>query len=223
MEKVIVISAHPDDEVLGCGGTLLKHKHEGDEIHWIIITGVFEKQGYTKEIIQNRQQEIEKINNLIGVSSIHQLNYPTMSLNSASLNKLIPQISTIFKKINPEVIYVMNRSDAHSDHRVAFEAIMVCTKSFRYPSIKKILMYECISETEFAAALPENAFLPNYFVDISPYMEQKITMMKVYGSEIDEQPFPRSVKNIEALAIHRGAQSGVEYAESFMIIKEIWK
>lgn len=221
--KIVVISAHPDDEVLGCGGTLLKHKHKGDEIHWIIVTSTFENQGFSEDFIQCRQQEIEKITTFIEFSSVHNLNYPTKSLDSSLLNKMIPQISAIFKEIKVEIIYVVNRSDAHSDHRVTFDAVMACTKSFRYPHIKKVLMYECVSETEFAAALPENVFIPNYFVDISPYLEKKIEMMKIYTSELEEHPFPRNVKNIEALAINRGSQSGVEYAESFMIIKEIWK
>ena len=84
-------------------------------------------------------------------------------------------------------------------------------------------MYETISETDFAPPLPENAFMPNYYVDITPFLEKKIEIMKIFASELGEHPFPRSIRNIKALAINRGSQSGVEYAESFMIIKEIWK
>lgn len=221
--KIVVISAHPDDEVIGCGGTLLKHKQQGDEIHWIIITTVFDNQGFSKEYIQNRKQEIEKIKNLMGFSAVHKLDYPTMTLDSGSINNMIPKISTLFNEIKPEVLYVMNRSDAHSDHRITFEAVMTCTKSFRYPSIKKVLMYECISETEFAPALPEKVFQPNYFVDVTKYFNTKTEMMKVYESELGEHPFPRSIRNIEALATFRGAFAGVEYAEAFQLIKFIDK
>ena len=221
--KVIVISAHPDDEILGCGGTLLKHKTNGDELFWIIVTNVLENHGYSQKRIETRQQEIEMVKNMLGVSLVYKLNYPTMGLDSNSINKMIPQISDIFNQIKPDVIYLMNRSDAHSDHRITFDAVMACTKSFRYPSIKKVLMYECISETEFAPALPEKVFIPNYFVDISPFLEKKLAIMQIYESELEEHPFPRSLKNIEALATFRGASVGVEYAEAFQLLKFIDK
>jgi LmbE family N-acetylglucosaminyl deacetylase len=100
---------------------------------------------------------------------------------------------------------------------------MACTKSFRYPFIKKVLLYECISETEFAPALPEKVFIPNYFVDVSKHFMKKLEIMKIYESELGEHPFPRSLRNIEALAVFRGASVGVEYAEAFQLIKYIDK
>lgn len=221
--KVLVISAHPDDEVIGCGGTLLKHAANKDEIYWIIVTNVHENNGFSKERVNSRQGEIEIVKDMLGIKQVYKLDYPTMSLDSTSLNRLIPQISDIFNKVKPEVIYVMNRSDAHSDHRVTFDAVAACTKSFRYPFIKKVLMYECISETEFAPALPEKVFIPNYFVDITSYFAGKIKAMEIYESELSEHPFPRSIKNMEALAVFRGASVGVEYAEAFQLIKFIDK
>jgi len=221
--KVVVISAHPDDEALGCGGSLLKHKANGDEVFWVIITNVFENQGFSKQRVDSRQAEIEKVKTMVGFSGVYKLDYPTMSLDNNSINTMIPKISTLFNEIKPEVIYVMNRSDAHSDHRVTFDAVMACTKSFRYPFIKKVLMYECISETEFAPVLPEKVFQPNYFVDITKYFSKKLEVMRVYESELGEHPFPRSIRNIEALATFRGASVGVEYAEAFQLLKYIDK
>jgi len=142
-----------------------------------------------------------------------------MSLSSRDLVKMVPEISQVFQDVKPELIYVLNRSDAHSDHRVVFDAVMSCTKSFRYPSIREVLMYECISETEFAPALPEKAFMPNCFIDISEQFTEKINLMSIYDSELGEHPFPRSNRNIEALATYRGASCGVEYAEAFQLIK----
>ena len=160
---------------------------------------------------------------MVGFSKVFRLNYPVISLNSDSMNEMVPKISSIFLDFKPEIIYVMNRSDAHSDHRYTFNSVMACTKSFRYPFIKKILMYECISETEFAPQLHEKVFIPNYFVDISDFFKQKLKIMQVYKSELGKHPFPRSEKNIEALATFRGASVGVEYAESFQIVKIIDK
>ena len=223
MKNIIVISAHPDDEILGVGGTLLKHISNGDQVYWLITTNVFEHQGFSKDKIESRQLEIEQVSKALGVSRVFKLDYPTMTLSSRTLLDMVPQISKIFSDVKPEVIYCLNRSDAHSDHRVTFDAVMACTKSFRYPFIKKVLMYECISETEFAPALAEKVFIPNYFVDITEEFNRKIEIMKIYDSELGEHPFPRSIKNIEALATFRGASVGVIYAEAFQLIKYIVK
>ena len=223
MKNVIVISAHPDDETLGVGGTILKHVANGDNVYWLIVTNVFENQGFSKERVESRQLEISKVEKMFGFKETFNLNYPTMTLSSSSVIKMVPEISLIFSEVQPEIIYTLNRSDAHSDHRVIFDAVMACTKSFRYPFIKQILMYECISETEFAPALAEKAFLPNYFVDITDYLDKKNEIMKVFESEIAEHPFPRSLENIKALSHFRGASVGVKYAEAFQLLKYIDK
>jgi len=223
MSRVIVISAHPDDETLGAGGTLLKHISEGDDINWLIVTDVYEEHGFSKDRVISRQLEIEKVSKMYGFSNVFKLGHPTMKLNDTILHELVAQISIIFQSLKPEIIYVMNRSDAHSDHRIVFDSVMSCTKSFRHPYIKKVLMYECLSETEFAPILPEKMFQPNYYVDIADYFSTKIAIMKVYASELSDHPFPRSIRNIEALATFRGASVGVEYAEAFQLIKFIDK
>jgi LmbE family N-acetylglucosaminyl deacetylase len=223
MKRVIVISAHPDDEILGVGGTLLKHKSNGDELAWLIITSVDEKFGFSKERVSTRVDEIARVTKCVGFSKVYQFKFPTMGLSSSTVNEMIPKISSIFMEFEPEIVYVMNRSDAHSDHRYTFEAVAACTKSFRYPFIKKVLMYECISETEFAPQLSENVFIPNYFVDITEFLSTKIQIMEIYKSELFEHPFPRSIANIKALATFRGATIGVIYAEAFQVIKIIDK
>jgi hypothetical protein len=223
MKKVIVISAHPDDETLGVGGTILRHVAKGDEVYWLIITNIFENQGFSKSRVESRQKEIDLVSKSFGFKNVINLNYPTMSLISSSLIKLVPEISKVFSEIQPCIIYCLNRSDAHSDHRITFDAVMACTKSFRYPFIKKVLMYECISETEFAPALPEKVFQPNYFVDITDFFEKKLKIMRIYKSEMGEHPFPRSEENIKALATFRGATAGVRFAESFQLVKYIEK
>jgi LmbE family N-acetylglucosaminyl deacetylase len=223
MAKVLVVSAHPDDEIIGAGGTLLKHVESGDEICWLIITGMHKKQGFSEERIEARRLEIDKVASEAHFSKVVKLDYPTMSLSSESLIEMVPKISSVFSDFKPEVIYTMNRSDAHSDHRIIFDAVMACTKSFRYPYIKKVLMYETLSETEFAPSLTEKAFVPNYFVDITKHFKKKVELTNIYASEIGEHPFPRSVRNLEALAVFRGASCGAEYAEAFQLIKWIDK
>ncbi len=223
MKNVMVVSAHPDDELLGAGGTLLRHRENGDNLYWLIVTNISEAAGFSKERVDERQKEMEKIAESLNVRKVFKLDYPTMTLSTEMQIDMIPKISRIFTEVQPEIIYCVNRSDAHSDHRITFDAVMACTKSFRYPFIKKVLMYECISETEFAPQFADTMFIPNYFVDISDFLDEKLALMKVYASELGDHPFPRSLRNIEALAVFRGATAGVRYAEAFQLIRYIEK
>lgn len=221
--KIIVVSAHPDDELIGVGGTLLKHIEKGDQIYWLIITNVFENQGFASSFVERRQREIAMVAERLEIARTFKLDFPTSTLSSSSLFQLIPKVTDIFKQVEPEIVYCVNRSDAHSDHRITFDAVVACTKSFRNPTLKRFLMYECISETEFAPALPERAFLPNYFVDITNQLPRKLELLKIYESEMGVHPFPRSQENIRALAMFRGASIGVHFAEAFQLLKYIDK
>jgi len=217
MNRVLIIAVHPDDETLGCGGTLLKHKDSGDEIHWLICTDIDKNNNY----YDTRQDEIKKVSKLYNFDSINNLGLKTMQVDEYSMSELIGKISKVINNIKPNIIYLPFKGDVHSDHRKIFEAAYSCTKSFRYPFVKKIYMIETLSETEFTPSTKEDSFVPNVFVDISDFMDKKIEIMKVYESEIAEHPFPRSIRNIKALGTLRGATAGCENAESFMLLKEI--
>jgi N-acetylglucosamine malate deacetylase 1 len=215
--KVLVLAVHPDDETLGCGGTLLKHKDNNDQIHLLIATSIDE----THDYYEKREREIEQISKLYGFKSVNNLRLKTMRVDEYSMSELVVKISNLINSIKPNIIYLPFLHDVHSDHRKIFEAAFSCTKSFRYPFLKKIYMMETLSETEFVPNLIHYSFCPNVFVDITKYIDKKIEIMNVYQSEIDKHPFPRSKKNIKALATYRGASCGSEYAESFMLLKEI--
>ena len=217
MKKVLIFAVHPDDETLGCGGTLLKHKANGDEIHWLICTTIDKEHSY----YNSRKDEIQEVSKYYKFDSVNTLELQTMQVDEYSMSELIGKISKVINEIEPNIIYLPFKGDVHSDHRKIFEAAYSCTKSFRYPFIKKIYMIETLSETEFAPSTTENSFIPNVFVDITNFMDKKIEIMKIFKSEIASHPFPRSQRNLEALATLRGATCGVEYAESFMLLKEI--
>ena len=216
-KKILVVAAHPDDETLGCGGSLLKHKANGDEINWLICTTIDKNQNY----YQIREKEINKVSKLYAFNSVHNLRLKTMKTDEYSISKLIEKISKVINKVKPNIIYLPFKGDVHSDHRRIFEASYSCTKSFRYPFVKKIYMMETLSETEFAPSTKEDSFIPNTFVDISKHMDKKIQLMQIYKNEIGKHPFPRSERNIRALGTLRGATCGYEYAESFMLLKQI--
>jgi LmbE family N-acetylglucosaminyl deacetylase len=221
MRKVLFVAVHPDDETLGCGGTILKHRYWGDKIYWLIVTNISESLGYSSDQVNKRQKEIDSVGKLYGFNNIIKLDFPTTKLDIISIHDIILAMSKVVSKVKPNVLYIPNRSDIHTDHQITFKAATACTKSFRNPYIKRILMYECLSETEFAPSLSENFFTPNAFVDISSFLEEKIKIMNLYQSEQAAFPFPRSDENIRALAKYRGAAAGVEAAEAFVLLKEI--
>ena len=221
MSKVLIVSAHPDDETLGCGGTILKHKENGDTVYWMIATNVNVKDGWKKKVVAKRQQEIDKISEFYGFSKTFKLDFPAAKLDTIPLNVLITAISAICNIIKPEIMYLPNKTDVHTDHQIIFQAAFSCTKSFRYSFIRRVLMYECLSETEFAPALRSSAFVPNAFVDITSYLGKKIEAMRIYDSEIMDDPFPRSIEVIKSMAKVRGSRIGKRYAEAFNILLDI--
>lgn len=222
MKRVLVISVHPDDETLGCGGTIIKHKVAGDSINWMIISGPTTNHpyGFSEELILQRKQEINMVSKLYEFESIVELGFPTQLLHEIDFRDLIIAIDKEIVSLEPEIIYLINRSDVHSDHKIAFNAIYACTKNFRKPFIERVLMYETLSETEFAPAIRNNAFVPNVFNDITPYLEKKLEVMKLFTTEVMEEPYPRALSTIKALARYRGSRIGVEYAEAFMLLFE---
>lgn len=223
-KQILIIAVHPDDETLGAGGTILKHIAQGDEVHCIFCTDVFEEEGFSQEVVATREDEIAKVSSLYGFSSIHRLGLKTMRVDEYTRSELVRKFSKIFKEIKPNVLYLPFCDDVHSDHRCIFEAVFSCTKSFRYPSIERVLMMETLSETEFAPSLPHRSFIPNVFVDITEFIEKKCEIMQIYKSEVAPPPFPRSIENIKALALYRGSTMGSStsptYAETFMLLKE---
>ncbi len=218
--NVLFVSVHPDDETLGCGGTILKHKELGDTINWLNITDMDNNHpfGFSHEIVGKVQNIIASINMSYKFDKFINLKFYERLIDTIPLSDLILKISQIIYDLQPDILYIPNRSDVQSDHRLSFQAIHPCTKNFRYPFIKKVLMYETLSETEFAPALVENAFIPNTFVDITDYIDTKIEIMKIYETEIMPDPLPRSAHAIKGLAAFRGSRIGVKYAEAFMCI-----
>ena len=217
--KSLVISPHPDDEVLGAGGTLFKRKtFKKNSLYWIIVTRLNPSISIKK--ILKRNNEIKKISKLFGFKKVFQLSFNTTELDSSSKKKLIQDFSDIFNQIKPNELFVPHFSDVHSDHKIVSEVISSCTKNFRFPYIKKILAYEVLSETDYNLNRRQ-IFFPNYYEDITKFLTKKKNAMKVYKSEIKKFPFPRSVKTIDALARLRGSQIGKNAAESFEVLREI--
>ncbi len=202
-KDILVIATHPDDETLGAGGTLLKHKANGDRIHCIFCTDVFEEEGFSQKVIQKREQEIAAVCQAYGFSSVHRLGLKTMKVDEYPKSKIINAFSGIFKQIEPNVIYLPFAYDVHSDHRVIFESAFACTKSFRYPSIERVLMMETLSESEFAPSFASQSFIPNVFVDISEFFAKKCEIMEI---ALNTPNLTLSQESVESLIYEKDSQ-----------------
>lgn len=217
--KTLVIAPHPDDEVLGVGGTLLRRKAEGMELAWVVVTGISTTMGWKQELVDRREAEIARVAELFGFSQVFRLDFPTAQLDRIPVGDLVGGLSGAFKAFEPDEVFVPHPSDVHTDHRAVFNAAAACTKWFRYPSVKRVLAYETLSETDFGLGTDEG-FRPNVFVDISAYLEGKLEAMNIYASEMAPFPFPRSQEALRALAQVRGAAAGYHAAEAFQLLRD---
>jgi len=217
MSKILFVSPHPDDETLGCGGTIIRSKIDGHELFWAIITDPSEELGWSKKQVKARQLEIKNVAKKYSFNKVFNLKMPAIMMDTLSMSQIIEKIVSIYNKIEPEIIYIPFLYDVHTDHQIISKAFQSTSKWFRSSHIKKILMYETLSETEFNFA-EKRSFNPNVFVDISGHLDKKIEIMNIYKSEVADFPFPRSEKAIRALAALRGSQSGFEAAESFELV-----
>lgn len=219
--KTLVIAPHADDELLGCGGTLLRRREEGRTVGWLLATAMKPGNTWDAEKIEERQCEIWRVREGLGILPEHlfELELPTTELDQVPTVELISKVSLVLEQFQPEEVLVPYAHDIHSDHRIVFDAVAACTKWFRFPSIKRILAYETISETDFILE-SKGVFNPTVFVDITPFVDRKVTLLALYRSEWGKHPFPRSETAVRALASVRGAQSGCASAEAFQLLRE---
>lgn len=219
MRRHLFVAPHPEDETLGCGGTIPRFRHDGDAVYWLIVTGLSETHGFSSARIASREEEIEQVAAAYGMTQTIRLNYPTATLDTVPMGDLVGALAQAVKSVEPTDLYLPYRADAHSDHAAVFDAGTAASKWFRYSSIERIFAYETQSETDFDLSPESPGFRPNVFFDVSDTLEEKIRIAAIFESEFGEHPFPRSFIGIRALAALRGAASGFDAAEAFMLLR----
>lgn len=219
--SLLVIAPHPDDETVGAGGLLLRARDESTPIHWLVVTSTKDSPLYGEADYERREGVVDAVARELRFDSVHKLGLPTTRLDELPLGDIVGAIASVVRELQPRELLLPFPGDVHSDHRVVFDAASACTKWFRFPSVKRVLCYEVISETEFGVDPTRARFQPNVFVDISAQLEEKLRIAKLYESELAAFPFPRSVEAIRALAQFRGSTSGCQAAEAFMLLREI--
>ncbi len=219
--RVLVAAPHPDDETLGAGGTILRMLAEGHEVYWVNFTAMLNPRMFSEKVVERRKKQLREIEDFYHFTGVYHLNMPTTELESIDSGEAIGKVSKVFREVEPELVILPDYNDAHSDHKRVFEWCYACCKVFRFPSVKQIMTMQIISETDFGS--PTDPFKPNYYIDITDYMDKKIEAVKIYDTELGEPPFPRSIQNITAQAQLNGVGGGVKYAEVFRLIKCIVK
>ncbi len=216
--KILIIAAHPDDEVLGVGGTILKHSVKGDEVEAIILaTGITSRSGEPKDKIEKLRADSKKACKLLKMKKVTHYDFPDNKMDSVSLLDIVKVIEDKIEKFKPEKIYTHHYGDLNIDHRITYQATLTACRPIN-TSVNEIICFEIPSSTEWN--YPQN-FNPNYFVNITKQLNIKIKAMKTYKSEIKKFPHPRSSKYLRILAEKWGAVSGNNAAEAFEIIRKI--
>jgi LmbE family N-acetylglucosaminyl deacetylase len=219
--RIAVVVAHADDETLGCGGTLLKHGANGDELHWILVTSPLPPK-FDTEFIEKRREQIKSVSAAYNMASTTVLNLPAAGLDSLPLSEVIDPVAGALHELQPERVYVVNRHDVHSDHRVVFDAVWAASKPFNNLSPWDIFTFETMSSTNMATPEALRYFSATSYCDIGDYIERKLEILELYDTEIQSAPHARSSSAVKATAQYRGSTIGVHYAEAFMTVREIW-
>ncbi len=220
--NILAITVHPDDETLGCGGTLLKHRAAGDKLFWLIVTEPRKPQ-WSSDVIAQKAAEVELVAAAYGMTRYFKLGFPAARLDVVPQVELMELIRSVISEVQPQIVYLIHDGDVHSDHHAVFGATMSVLKPFYMArlGVRRVLCYETLSSTEAAPDQLSRAFLPNALNDITAHIERKLEIMGLYKSEIQPDPLPRGSSAIRALARYRGASIGVDYAEGFKLVREL--
>ena len=222
MRRILIIVAHPDDEVLGCGGTIAKHSDLGDLVNVIFLAdGVNSRSDAGLIELEIRKTNAKAACKILGVNHISFGQFPDNKLDTLPLIEIVKYIETALTEFNPDIIYTHSALDLNIDHQIVNRAVITATRPQGNSSIKTILSFEILSSTEWFFSEMMPAFKPNWFEDISKTLDRKIEAIEAYRGELRDWPHPRSIQGIRHLAGFRGATIGVAAAESFMLLRHI--
>lgn len=222
-KKIIVFAAHPDDEIMGCGGTMARHAKEGDEVHVVILAeGVTGRDDYRdrarrKDSLSALAVAAHKANRIIGVKSLTLEEFPDNRMDGVELLDVVKCMERHIESIKPSLVYTHHIGDVNVDHRLVSQAVVVACRPQPGHCVKELLFFEVASSTEWQPAMEGFTFLPQVYVDVSDHMRVKMRALAEYHEEMRPWPHARSYKAIESLAQWRGVSVGVEAAEAFQM------
>ena len=217
--KILVIAAHPDDELLGCGGTIIKLKKDND-VKVVFLTNGVSARSKKKKAINLRKNECLKVFKGLNLSKPTMFNFPDNQLDRVPLLKIIKKIEEIINKFKPNIIFTHYENCLNIDHQIAYRATITACRPLKKCPVKTILSFEVLSSTDWAI-FKNKSFQPNYYIDITDQIKKKIRFLKYYKSEMRKYPHSRSLKSLEALSKIRGTSSGFKFAEAFLLVRHL--
>jgi N-acetylglucosamine malate deacetylase 1 len=224
-KNTLIIAAHPDDEVLGCGGTIAKLASEGVLVHVAFLAdGVFSRASGQKDQqieLKDRRTAAQQACDILGVKSVSFGDFPDNKMDVSPLLDIVKAVEELISKHQPDTLFTHHCGDVNIDHRRIHEAVVAACRPQNGHPVKKILTFEVASSTEWQLPYSAPSFLPNYFVDISSTSDKKLAALDLYVKELRPWPHPRSRRAVEHLAHWRGATIGVEAAEAFMLGRQL--
>tara|TARA_Y100000741_G_scaffold248209_1_gene190733 strand:+ start:249 stop:968 length:720 start_codon:yes stop_codon:yes gene_type:complete len=233
--KILVIVAHPDDEVLGMGGTIKKLTKEGHNIKIVILaTGITSRrssnysnstdykldkklENITKKQLKELQKDAKNASKILGVTKLTMMNFPDNEMDKITNLEITKTIEKIINEFKPQIVYTHSEYDLNIDHRIIHNSVLTATRPSQKFTVKKVIAFEVPSSTEWNFS---KKFIPNIFVDISKELSVKTRAMKAYQNEIRKFPHPRSIEGLEVIAKRWGTVSGFRAAEAFCLIRE---
>ncbi len=219
-KKILIISAHPDDEILGCGGLIARIK-KTNKIQIVFLTDGVSSRKKDKKNIDIRKKETLKLFNYLKINKPIFFNFNDNQLDSESLLEIVKKIEEVIKKFKPNIVFTHYENCLNIDHQIAYKAtITACRPLKKYHFIEQIISYEVPSSTEWMIS-NKFVFKPNIYLNISKQIDDKIKYLKFYKSELKKYPHSRSIKGIKTVASFRGIASGCKYAEAYILIKKI--
>lgn len=221
-KRILIVAAHPDDEILGCGGTINKLADQGHELFTLILgEGITARDlarnpTKRKKELETLKKQVQKANKLIGVTEVFTFDLPDNRFDSVTLLDVVKIVEEVKERVSPEVVFTHYGEDLNIDHRVTFKAVLTAFRPVHGSSVKEIYSFEVPSSTEWN--YPQS-FSPNFFVDISKNVKKKQEALKIYENELRDYPHPRSAESIKDRSKYWGSTSGLKYAEAFEVVR----
>ena len=217
--NILVVASHPDDEVIGAGGAILKHVSQGDCVYALVL-GDGKSSRYStvpKNIIETSKKEMELASKTLGIKKVISGSLKSNRFDSYDMLDIVKIIENAIKSYDINIIYTHWENDLNNDHRIAFKSTITAARPLPESKVTKILSFETLSSTEWNFS-DSKSFFPNYFVDISDHVEKKMEALSCYKSELRAFPHPRSLEAIKNRSKNHGSTSGFFYAEGFKFV-----
>ena len=222
-KKVLVVAAHPDDEILGCGGTIIKHSLDGDDVYVLIMAEGLTSRDNSRNV-DYREKELRELHSksmeaakIMGVKDVRLLSFPDNRMDGIELLDVVKKVEEVVEAVKPEIVYTHHAGDVNIDHTVTHNAVITACRSLPDCTVKTLLFFETLSSTEWQMMTSDKMFYPNWYENITDVFDKKIEALRCYDSEMREYPHPRSYINVEHLARYRGMIIGCNMAEAFSL------